>query len=68
MIWLDCREMNLEPENLKKFFIEKAGIGLNEGKMFGTGGEGFMRMNVACPRSTVERAMQQIHDAFGKNL
>ena len=68
MIWLDCREMNLEPENLKKFFIEKAGVGLNEGKMFGTGGEGFMRMNVACPRSTVERAMQQIHDAFVKNL
>ncbi len=66
MIWLDCKAMNAGSDELKKFFLQKAGIGLNEGKMFGTGGEGFMRMNVACPRATVEKAMHRIRDASGK--
>jgi len=64
MIWLDCREMRLTGKELKRFFVEKAGVGMNEGSTFGPGGEGFMRMNLACPRSVVERALTQIENAI----
>jgi cystathionine beta-lyase len=64
MIWLDCRSMGMDGKLLHRFFIDKAGVGLNEGSLFGPGGEGFMRMNLACPRSTVERALRQIDTAI----
>lgn len=64
MIWLDCRSMGMSGKELHRFFIEKAAIGLNEGSAFGPGGEGFMRMNLACPRATVEKALMQIERAI----
>jgi len=60
MIWLDCRKMGLQGDALKDFFIQKAKVGFNDGRVFGTGGDGFMRMNVACPRSVVEEALLRI--------
>ncbi len=63
MIWLDCRALGLPPKDLKDFFINNARLGLNEGAMFGSGGEGFMRLNVACPRQLVQWAMEQLRDA-----
>lgn len=64
MIWLDCRAMGIDGAGLQKFFVEKAGVGLNEGSRFGPGGEGFMRMNLACPRSVLEKALIQIESAI----
>ena len=46
MIWLDCRKFGMTGKELQNFFVNKAGIGMNEGSTFGPGGEGFMRMNV----------------------
>lgn len=66
MVWLDCREMGLDGDALKDFFVKDAKLGLNEGRMFGTGGEGFMRMNLACPRTTVEQAMDSLSQAVNK--
>jgi cystathionine beta-lyase len=66
MIWLDCRDLGMEPAELNSFFIEKAGLGLNEGSTFGKGGEGFMRMNVACRRQTVVEAMERILKGINK--
>ncbi|MEZ5011361.1 MAG: aminotransferase class I/II-fold pyridoxal phosphate-dependent enzyme [Bacteroidales bacterium] len=63
MIWLDCRQMGMEPAELNRFFIEKAGLGLNEGSTFGAGGSGYMRMNLACPFNTVREAMKRLSDA-----
>ena len=63
MIWLDCRKLNMTGRELRDFFVNKAGVGLNEGSSFGQGGEGFMRMNLATPRSTLKRAMEQIGTA-----
>ena len=51
-------------EELNRFFVESAGVGMNEGSRFGPGGEGFMRMNLACPRATVMRALEQIETAI----
>lgn len=67
MVWLDCREMNLDNEELNSFFIEKAGIGMNQGSVFGPGGDGFMRINLACPKATVIKALDNIEDAL-RNL
>lgn len=64
MIWLDCRAMGMKGNELQKFFVEKAGVGMNEGSAFGPGGEGFMRLNLACPRVTVQKALEQIKEAI----
>ncbi len=64
MIWLDCRDMAMNGDELKDFFIKKARLGFNDGRTFGTGGEGFMRINVACPKATVKQAMDQLRDAL----
>lgn len=64
LMWLDCRQMNMSGHELQHFFVHRAGVGLNEGSAFGPGGEGFMRINMGCPRSTVERAFDNIHRAF----
>jgi len=63
MLWLDCRDLGLNPAELRNFMIHKAGLGLNDGATFGIGGEGFMRMNLACPRSVVEEAMERLKKA-----
>jgi cystathionine beta-lyase len=63
MIWLDCRKLGMTGKDLQKFFISKAGIGMNEGSSFGPGGEGFMRMNIATTHNTVIKAMEQIERA-----
>jgi cysteine-S-conjugate beta-lyase len=66
MIWLDCRKFGMPGKDLQKFFVEKAGIGMNEGSTFGPGGEGFMRMNVGTTRKTVKTAMEQIEKAVSE--
>jgi cystathionine beta-lyase len=49
LAWLDMRALNLDGPALKNFMIHKAGLGCNDGPTFGTGGQGFQRMNIACP-------------------
>lgn len=66
MAWLDFCAAGMSTPTLRKFVIEKAGLGLNEGIQFGAGGEGFMRMNLACPRQTLVQALEQLKKAFGQ--
>lgn len=63
LAWIDCTELGMTPEELETFFLSKAHVALNQGKAFGPGGEGFVRMNLACSRSIVEKASKQIKDA-----
>jgi cysteine-S-conjugate beta-lyase len=63
MIWLDCRKFGMTGKELQHFFVNKAGVGMNEGSTFGPGGEGFMRMNLATTYRTVVKAMEQIEKA-----
>ena len=63
LIFLDCRELGMSGEELNKFFIEKARLLLNNGTMFGTGGEGFMRLNIGTQRSVLKEAMERLHTA-----
>ena len=64
LVWLDCRELGLSQEALVDFFVSGARLALNDGAMFGKEGEGFMRMNVGCPRSILEQAMKQLKEAY----
>ncbi len=66
LVWLDCRKLKLTQEELVKLFIDKAGLALNDGTMFGPGGEGYMRLNVGCPRSTLEQALNALKKAIQK--
>jgi len=63
LMWLDCRNLGMTNEELRDFMIHKAKIGLNEGYTFGRSLSGFMRLNVACPRVTLEKALKQLKDA-----
>lgn len=64
LIWLDCRGMGLDQQELVSFFVDEARLALNDGAMFGLGGEGFMRLNVGAPRSVVEEALKRISEAY----
>lgn len=60
MMWLDFRGLKMPPLELRQFLVTKAGVALCDGYEFGKEGEGFMRMNIACPRSTIELALNNI--------
>ena len=60
MLWLDFRQLGFSAPDLKNRLIEKAGLGFVEGPSFGPGGNGFQRMNIACPRVTLESALKRI--------
>jgi cystathionine beta-lyase len=60
MIWLDFRKFMLDDESMKNKLIYEAGLGFNPGTEFGPGGEGFMRMNIACPRSILIDALGRL--------
>lgn len=64
LVWLDCRELRLPQEELVALFTKKAGLALNDGAMFGPGGEGFMRLNIGCPRSVLEQALDSLKKAL----
>ncbi|WP_438970959.1 pyridoxal phosphate-dependent aminotransferase [Methylophaga sp.] len=68
LLWLDCRELQLDNQALRRFFIEKAGVGMNPGYVFGDVGSGFMRLNIGTPKKQVEQAMQQIATAINKTF
>lgn len=62
LLWLDCRKISTSHEILQDIFVNKLKLGLNNGIEFGNAGEGFMRMNVACPRQTLEIAMDRLKE------
>ena len=64
LLWLDCRALGLDDKALKAFFVGEAGVGLNPGVTFGRQGSGFMRLNLASPRVTLEQALAQIAEAY----
>lgn len=64
LVWLDCRALGLSHDALVDLFVNRARLALNDGAMFGTGGEGFMRLNVGTPRSILRQALQQLAAAM----
>jgi len=66
LMWIDFSAWPMSHEELTRFMIEKAGLGLNEGSMFGEEGRGWMRMNIATRRDVVRQAMTQLYEAAQK--
>lgn len=66
LVWLNCRGLELSHDKLLDLFIDKAHLALNDGEMFGPGGEGFMRLNVGTPRSVFRQALEQLAKAVNE--
>ena len=66
LVWLDCRDLGLDHDQLINLFINKAGLALNDGEMFNPGGQGFMRMNVGCSRKILEAALENLKTAVAR--
>ena len=64
LMWLDCRELKLKQKELIELFVNKAGLGLNNGTVFGAGGYGFMRLNIGCSIKLLEKALEQLKEAI----
>lgn len=65
LVWLDCRSLGMDQETLVDLFVNKAGLALNDGAIFGNEGEGFMRLNVGCPKAILAQALSQLKAAIG---
>ena len=65
LVWLDFRGTGLSMEELDDKIINQAKLWLDSGKIFGSCGEGFQRINVACPRKVLEEALERIKNAVG---
>ena len=63
LVWVDFRALGLSNRELEDLIIHKAGLWLDSGAIFGAAGEGFQRINVACPRVTLQTALEKIETA-----
>ncbi len=68
LIWLNCKNLNMSADELKIFMIEKAGLALSDGRGFGSNGEGYVRINVACSIDVLEKALTQLKKAVDNHL
>lgn len=64
LAWLDCRKTGVDGDKLEAFFLHSADVRLHGGTVFGAGGSGFVRMNIACPQSVLTNAITRINHAI----
>lgn len=60
LMWLDCRELGMSDTQLHEFFVQKCAVGMNPGVLFGQGGSGYMRLNLASPRTLIMDALARV--------
>ena len=66
LVWMDLRKLGLTEQQQRQLIVQDAKLWLDTGTLFGQGGEGFERINIACPRTTIEQAMQRLEHAVHK--
>lgn len=66
LVWMDCRSLGLKSEELEQRLISEAKLWLNAGSMYGIEGEGFMRWNIACPRSVLQDGLRRFKEWVGR--
>lgn len=66
LLWLDCRGTGLSPEEQEEAIVQRGRIWLDEGRIFGAGGEGFQRINMACPWAILEEGLKRLAFALKK--
>lgn len=63
LAWMDCRALGMDAEALNHFMLTKAKLWLDKGQKFGVEGHGYMRVNLGCPRTTVDEAIRRLTSA-----
>ena len=66
LAWLDCRGLGMDGDRLRRFLIDEAKVGLNDGRDFGPMGEGFARLNFGCPRALLQEGLERLAAAAGR--
>jgi len=66
LVWLDCRDLGMDANSLERFMLEKAKVWFDEGYIFGPEGEGFERINIACPRAILEEGLKRLENAINR--
>lgn len=66
LVWIDCRKLGLSAKELEKLLLKEAKVALNQGYIFGKSGEGFIRLNIACPKSILEDGLNRIKATVNK--
>jgi cystathionine beta-lyase len=66
LIWLDCRELGMRTEKINQLFLNEAKVALNKGTTFGKEGDGYMRLNIGCPRSVLKEGLDKIRMVLNK--
>jgi cystathionine beta-lyase len=66
LIWLDCLSLGLDADELDRLFYQEAGVYLENGQQYGQEGAGFMRINIACPRTILAEALSRIARVFSE--
>jgi cystathionine beta-lyase len=66
LAWIDCRKLGLDAEQLMHLFVNQARVYPEQGITYGVEGEGFIRLNIACPRVVLEEALKRIEGAVSR--
>ena len=66
LVWLDCRELAMDIQALKRFMLLEARVAMDDGYIFGQGGDGFTRINIACSRATLREGLTRIENAVNR--
>ena len=68
LMWLDCRELGIDYKELERINVEEAYFFTDEGYIFGPEGEGFERINIACPTEVLTDALKRMAEAYKKHM
>jgi cysteine-S-conjugate beta-lyase len=64
LVWLDACELDRKVGGVQQFFVDRAGVNLYDGRVYGPGGEGFIRLNVGCPRPLLRKGLERMSKAL----
>jgi cysteine-S-conjugate beta-lyase len=64
LVWIDCKKLNVKPKDLERQILDIGKLVVNQGYTFGEDGSGFIRLNIACPRTTLEEALKRLERAI----
>lgn len=64
LLWLDCSKIEGSASEIAEYIRNKTGLYLSEGSQFGSCGERFLRMNIACPRVTLEDGLERLREGI----
>ncbi len=65
LVWIDCSALKISSEEIARTLLEEQRLWINEGTLYGNSGEGFIRLNIACPRQILTQGLYRLKNAFG---